>query len=334
MVADIMAEQIKAGHEVTLLIINRHYEQPLLDALPHELQVVRLDRPQGSHNPLWFLRYNLLLRRTRPDIIHFHQVKGAYYTIHPRGVPMVHTVHDTAIPTPPAPRLDRVFAISQAVSDDLSNRYGMDSVIVENGIASTRISKRPAGRMPSSPLRLVNVARLTHPKKGQDIAIEAMGILASRGIDATLDLIGEGESEPFLRELADRLGVGEKVRFLGNRSRRQIYSTLADYDIFLLPSRNEGFGLTVAEAMAACLPVVVSDIEGPMEIIGNGRYGTPFESGNPHSLADAITAVATDYPRHAATACGDAYRRVMDRYDISRTAREYLGEYARLTNKP
>lgn len=331
MVADIMAEQAKAGHDITLLIINDNYEQHLLDALSESVRVVKVGRPEGSHNPTWYLRYNLMLRRTHPDIVHFHQVKGAYFTIKPRGAKMVHTVHDTSIARRPSPKLDRVFAISQAVSDDLHERHNLPSVIVHNGIACSRLNQKLSPTC-SSPLRLVNVARLMHNKKGQDIAIEALPLLAARGIDATLDLIGEGESEQYLRDLAKERGVADKVNFLGNRTRTYIYSALARYDIFVLPSRFEGFGLTVAEAMAAKLPVVVSDIEGPMEIIDGGRYGVPFATGDPQALADAVAEVAARYRDYQSIAAKEAYRHVTERYGIDRTAKEYLVEYKKIIN--
>ena len=54
------------------------------------------------------------------------------------------------------------------------------------------------------------------------------------------------------------LNLEKHVRFLGNQSREYVYSHLKDYDLFVQPSRFEGFGLTVAEAMAACVPVLVT----------------------------------------------------------------------------
>ena len=52
MMADIMAEQARAGHDVTLIVINRHYEQPLLDGIDKRNRVVKLNSPDGSHKPL------------------------------------------------------------------------------------------------------------------------------------------------------------------------------------------------------------------------------------------------------------------------------------------
>lgn len=333
MLADIVAAQAEAGHDVTLLVVNRHYEEALLRDIHPKVKVVLVNRPEGSRNPWWMLRYNLMLRRTRPDVVHFHQSRGAYITPKWRGVKFVVTMHDTGVKLRPHPRrIDTVFAISEAVRDDLRERFGIESVVVANGIACGRIAPKGEADREYSPasgreLRMVSIARLMHEKKGQDLAIEAVAKLKAAGIPCSLTLIGTGESEAYLRQLAEERGVAGNVIFAGNRSRKEIYSSLHTYDLFLLPSRYEGFGLTVVEAMAAQVPVVVSDIEGPLEIIEGNRYGTPFRCGDAGSLRDAIACVANDYGRYAELARTDAYRHALERYDISRTAGEYVEAY-------
>ena len=333
MLADIMSEQAEAGHDVTLLVVNRHYEEALLRGLHPKVKVVLANRPEGSRNPWWLLRYNLMLRHTRPDVVHFHQTKGAYITPKWRGVTFAVTIHDTGITQRPHPkRIDKVFAISKAVHDDMLTRFGIDTTLVINGIPCRSIATKDASDTLYTPgchkpLRMVTVARLMHTKKGQDIAIQALALLKKNNIDATLTIVGTGESEHFLRNLADKCGVADKVIFSGNRSRRKIYSFLHSYDLFLLPSRYEGFGLTVAEAMAAQVPVAVSDIEGPLEIIEGGRYGSAFRCGDSQSLADTIACIANDYTRFGTLARTDAYRHVCRCYDIARTARQYIESY-------
>lgn len=332
MLADIAAAQAEAGHEVTILVVNRHYEQELLDKISPKVQVVLVNRPEGSRNPLWLLRYNLMLRRTRPDVVHFHQMHGTQITPHWRGVTFAVTVHDTGVPMRlHTGRTDRLFAISEAVQTDLRTRLGLESTVVTNGIvcSSIAIPENGTAQAPAAgePLQLVSVARLLHEKKGQDIALRALAEVTAAGLDAHLTLIGEGPSEAYLRQLVGELGVDSRVRFAGNLSRTEIYSTLKDYHMFLLPSRYEGFGLTVAEAMAAKIPVIVSDVEGPMDIIGQGLFGTPFRCGDHHALAGAIKAVAADYQRHASIAAKEAYEHVTRSFDIARTAAEYVAAY-------
>lgn len=335
MMADIMAEQAQAGHNVTLLVINRHYEQPLLDALDPRIRLVTLNRPEGSLNPLWLLRYNLALRQTHPHIIHLHSSNAPGFTFNIPGAKTVMTVHDTGINLRHHKKLHKIFAISEAVRSDLDKRLAIKSTIVENGIVCNRISHKQlhsgTASMPTT-FRIAVIARLMHQKKGQDIAIEALRVLKKKqpSQTITLDFIGDGTSERHLRALAERYSLSKAVNFLGNRSRDYIYSHLCDYDLFLLPSRYEGFGLTVAEAMAAKVPVLVSDIEGPMEIIGNGRFGSHFHCNDPDDCAAAIAHIISDYPRFLTLAQTDAYHHVTRCYDISRTAADYLHHYAKL----
>lgn len=65
----------------------------------------------------------------------------------------------------------------------------------------------------------------------------------------------------------------DHVIFEGLKEQAWIYENLCRYDLFIQPSRYEGFGLTVAEAISAKVPVLVSNIEGPLEIIDGGRLG-------------------------------------------------------------
>lgn len=109
-------------------------------------------------------------------------------------------------------------------------------------------------------------------QKGQDILIEAIFILHQKGFkNISVDFIGDGESKDFLKELVKSKQLENQIHFLGSKEQSYIFSHLKEYDLFVQPSRKEGFGLTVTEAMVAKIPVLVSDQEGPMEIIKMGN---------------------------------------------------------------
>ena len=80
------------------------------------------------------------------------------------------------------------------------------------------------------------------------------------------------------------------VRLLGFRD--DVPAVLSAADIFVMPSRREGFGLSAAEAMAASLPVVAADVVSLNEIIRHGKTGFVVPSEDPHALADAIERLA------------------------------------------
>ena len=97
------------------------------------------------------------------------------------------------------------------------------------------------------------------------------------------------------------------------------------------PSRFEGFGLTVAEAMAAKIPVVVSNVPALLEVVDNGQCGYIFESNDYQSLANIIEKVIRNYDLGIIER---AYERVKNTYDVSITARRYLEEYGKVSHSP
>ena len=104
-----------------------------------------------------------------------------------------------------------------------------------------------------------------------------------------------------------------------------MYENLCNYDLFIQPSRYEGFGLTVAEAIAAKLPVLVSNIDGPLEIINGGKLGLTFENEDVTDCADKIQKFI-EQGRNSKQV-EEAYQYVCENYDVSVTAQKYLEVY-------
>ena len=295
MLVDIMNEQV-TSHDVTLIIVNDSYSQILLDRIDKRVKIIKLGRPHGSKNPWYFLRLNIILFWHRTDVVHLHSssLTGLLFGIRNK---LFYTCHDVGIDFSPK-KVAKVFAISRAVKEDIQGRYRSDNVFaVTNGIKLEDVKIKvypyvPANRV----MRIINVARLDHEKKGQDILIRAIALLRDRGIDnLCVDFIGEGSSRELLEKLSEDLNVSEQIRFLGLKDREYIYQHLCDYDLMCHPSRFEGFGLTVAEGMAAKLPVLVATGDGPYEIIGQGKYGFSFENGSVESCADALEYMIKNY---------------------------------------
>jgi glycosyltransferase involved in cell wall biosynthesis len=145
-----------------------------------------------------------------------------------------------------------------------------------------------------------------------------------------MSFIGDGPSEAFLKEMVCRKGIDKKVIFLGARDRAYVYKTLKDYDLLIQPSFYEGFGLTITEAIAAKVPVLVSDIEGPMEIIEKGKFGYFFEKGNGAAAAGQIVKIMNMSEAEKNDLINSAYEHVVAKFDIKNTATRYLTEYASL----
>ncbi len=145
---------------------------------------------------------------------------------------------------------------------------------------------------------LLYVGRLM-PWKGVDVAIQALVHIP----DATLLIAGAGQEEIALRELAMRMGVGHRVRFLGTVSRTALPHLYRTVDLLLATSfASETFGISLVEAQACGLPVVATRFGGFPEVVDEGRTGLLVPPRDVHALAHAVTTLLNDPPRRAAMA--------------------------------
>lgn len=144
-------------------------------------------------------------------------------------------------------------------------------------------------------------------QKGFDTLLDAWQLVLRDHRDATLLIAGDGPQAAALRRRRDRLGLGERVRFLGPRAHRQMPELFALGSIFALPVRTrlgglnpEGFGLVFAEAAACGLAVVAGDSGGAGETLTPGRTGLLVGSGDHRELAAALAGLLADPGRVAA----------------------------------
>lgn len=327
MLVDILRQQRRLGADVGLLIINDYCDGEILSQIPADIPVIRTDRPEGSINPWWIYKFNRQVRRFRPDVVHFHTSNAADLLVGMAGTPKVFTAHSMGLLLKNPARYAEIYAISDAVNRDLAERLGVKPVTILNGIDFSRIKVRKDA--PSPVFRILTVGRLRHKVKGQHVLIEAVRMLKDRGVEVELDIIGEGPSHDYLSQLIVDKGLGDRIRLLGLRSREYVYGHIADYDLFVLPSVQEGFGLALVEAMGARVPVVATDISGPSEIIGNNEYGVLFPVNDSLALADVIAGFALPGSEYKAVV-DKAYSHALNEYGIEKTAHAYLERYEAL----
>ena len=189
--------------------------------------------------------------------------------------------------------------------------------VVRCGIDVEAFAPREPRPLAEPPVVLV-VARLS-PEKGHMVLLEAMGLLAERGVEVRARFIGDGPFEHELRKAVRRLGLGGAVELLGPQPPSAVAEALRDADVFCLPSFAEGLPVSIMEAMAIGVPVVTTYISGTPELVDD-TTGWIVPAGNPEALADAIADVLSS-PRVAATveAARDA---VLLRHDRSRNSKE------------
>lgn len=186
------------------------------------------------------------------------------------------------------------------------------------------VSPIPAER--PSATTLLTVAR-HDPVKGIDVLLDAMALVAP---PTCLVVIGDGPEGPALRRRCTQLGLDDRVEF---RSLPWDGTRAADlmgaFDGFVLPSRIEGFPVTIAEAMLAGLPVVATEVGSVREAVEPGTTGWVVPSEDPPALAEAIGELVSDLDR--ARAMGAAGRAVASaRFTVEATVEAYLDMYRRI----
>ena len=174
---------------------------------------------------------------------------------------------------------------------------------------------------------LAFIGRLV-PHKGVDVILDALRLLPE---DVVLVVIGAGPRLPSLVGHARRLRIADRVRFCPRVSDDELPRYLALADVFVFPSQNrlEGFGLVVAEAMAAGLPVVIADMPGVREVIEPGKEGLLVEPLIASDLAAKVRTILDD-PTLAHHMGAAGRRRAEERYALPIVARQLLTLYASL----
>lgn len=330
MLHNIANEQVKSGHEVSIIVINKAVNDELKDKLDARIQFICIGRKVGSKSIIPILKINRLIRRIKPDIIHLHYASITRFIIDPfRRFNICATQHEMCLPqeTGYLYKVKNLYSISDVVNSDIKKRTGLDSETVYNGIKSDYIkAKTEESTKKPAITRLVQVSRLNHEIKGQHILIEAIEKLIARGYgNVELDLIGDGDSREYLENMVQKKNLEKYIHFSGAKNQSYVFEHLCEYDLFVQPSINEGFGLTVAEAMAARVPVLVSNIDGPMEVIGYGKYGEYFKSGDADDCAKKIEQYLKG--NYSADKTDAAYNRVKECYDVKITSAEYIEKY-------
>jgi glycosyltransferase involved in cell wall biosynthesis len=198
---------------------------------------------------------------------------------------------------------DAIVTTSTGVADDLVASFGVARNrirVVHNPVDLASIAAAvgepldPAHQQTWSHPAIIAVGRLADAKN-YPLLLAALAIVRQR-VPARLFILGEGEREAELRELANRLNLGDAVVFCGFQ--RNPWKYIARADVFALSSRYEGFGNVLVEAMACGVPVVATSSSGTREIVSVGIDGLLVDRHDPAALAAALERVLADEGLH------------------------------------
>jgi glycosyltransferase involved in cell wall biosynthesis len=192
---------------------------------------------------------------------------------------------------------DAVIAVSEQVRSHCIEVDRVDPAIVHtvyNGLDITRWPSPPVSSRSPDELLVVTVGNIRRVK-GHDILIRAAAAVVQRFPKVRFSIAGEvleGDYFEEIQNLIRDLGLSAHFQFAGNVTDLQQY--LAAADLFVLPSRSEGFSNALVEAMAAGLPIVATDVGGNSEAIQTGVNGFLVPSENPERLAEAMIALISN----------------------------------------
>jgi glycosyltransferase involved in cell wall biosynthesis len=194
---------------------------------------------------------------------------------------------------------DLVWAVSAYTKEETVRRHRVAANRVEvvpdalDPGFPDRVAERPSRPVRS---RLLTISRLTgsSPGKGVDNIISALPAIRAQVPDADLTVVGGGDDLPRLKELAVSLGLSAAVRFTGVIPDAELQAHLEGTDVFVLPSRREGFGIVFLEAMAHAKPVIAGAHGGSPEVVVDGVTGRLVTYGDEPALVTATTTLLRD----------------------------------------
>lgn len=178
-----------------------------------------------------------------------------------------------------------------AVSPNVAESIGRRAVVVPNPVDAEEI-RALAGNGPPPESFVVSAAGRLTPYKGYDVLVEALALAGPRLGEWRLRLAGDGPRRNALGRQVTRLGLAGRVELLGFVENP--YPMLRASSVFVQPSRSEGFGVGIVEALALGVPVVATASGGPEEVLAGGRYGLLVPPDDPAALAEALVRVSSD----------------------------------------
>ena len=274
----------KNGHDVTLASSGGRLEKDL----PPSAKILHV--PAHVKNPITIIysavKLAVLSRKFHWDIIHAHSRVPAWVSwlasklTGAKWIVTAHSLYSLNAGLIPFSHADGAICISRSVMSHLEGRLPKNAEIIPNGIIPPEFCY---GDFQHDDTRFLIVGRLTR-LKAVDVALNALAGL--KGYSWTLDVLGEGDERGNLESLSSKLGISERVKFHGDKSKSEVSKFMAQSSCILFTSKSEGAGLVVYEALNAGLPVIASDIDAMREIANDD--GDLVMAGNVQEWRKAI----------------------------------------------
>jgi glycosyltransferase involved in cell wall biosynthesis len=337
----LLPELLASGWEPDLLIPSPSPPaiRGLAERFSQSCRRVRVLPMRRDGSPALLVRIARLLRSGDYQLVHSHLVHADWHaavaSAAAPGIPLVSTKHndDPFRRTWPFRAVERALsnrcAATITISDalrDFTLRYSPPRREITTVLYGLKVPPQAPER--GSELdqpTLLAVARLVR-QKGLDILIRAMRPIRESVPGTRLLIAGDGPEQPALERLARELGVEQSVSLLGHRD--DVEQLMRRAWLLVHPSRWEGFGLVLLEAMRQGLPVVAARVSAVPEIVVDGGTGLLVPPEDARALAGAVIR-ALDDERFRRAAGARGFERLVERFSAERMARETAAIYDR-----
>lgn len=362
LVTNICNELVK-NHEIHLYIVNELYSPELINCLDKRIRVKFAHREGHGHRLKSIFDVTRYICDNQIEVVHCNSLNSpdllVLKSLFFKDVRVVQTVHNMHyFQNMPLWRLkirntvcQQYIAISDSVKADvigvgieatkvttIYNAINLDEFISVRDRKGKNICKNICKTEKTEatnfekyklvPVRIGVLARIDLAQKGQDLLLYALDML---NVQCPIECYIGGEADSNhkkdwdeLIEIADKLqseNSNIKIFFLGKII--DVPKFLNSLDIFVMPSRFEGFGISLIEAMAMGIPCIACNIDGPAEILGNNQRGLTFETGNVQDLAAKITQMMRgDYIKYI-----DNDQYLYDNYSMTEMCKKLLEVY-------
>ncbi len=347
-------ELAKLGHRITILAPH-YYKRGYTDNGSRQIyvDVMRVGRAvflpfNGSLTPVTYTPHSIrqisyILKQGEFDIVH---AQGSIVPTIPfvsvylskyRTVSTFHATHGTSLGYKMFRnlmgkayyKLDGRIAVSETAKNTINAHFpGREIEIIPNGIDTEQYSpqKPPLPKFKSIKKRKILFVGRLEWRKGIDIMINAFKIFCRRYSDTVLIVVGDGP----LMSKARKMSRGLPVVFEGAVSQEFLPFYYRSADVFVAPSvGGESFGIVIAEAMAASVPVVVSDIEGYKRLVRAYKTGMVFKNSDAFDLAAKLEIVLNNRD-YALKLAQNARQYVIENYKWSKIAKKTAAYYYKI----
>ena len=327
-VRDLAEFLIEAGHNVSVLA-------PVIDESVLPPYVVNAGKPisipyNGAvarvlFGPIAFARVRQWIASGNFDILHLHEPAIPSISLLACWAaegPMVGTFHAAAkhqkviyaigpILEPAIEKLSARIAVSEAARLTLTNHLETDAVVIPNGIYAKRYANG-VRQDKWSGNTIGFIGRFEEPRKGLQVLLDALPIIARFAPDVRVLVAGPGDSQEVLKSIDPQLR--HRFEFLGRISEREKADFMSSVAIYVAPNTGgESFGIILAEALAGGACVVASDIAAFDSLLGGGEFGALFTSEDSTDLAKIVIDLLRDESkRNELSVKGKAHAQIFD----------------------